>query len=78
MINPKLEDVIEAARLHYENCVADIENASTRIEHLRISALAEEAKLVLELLNNFALGIVYTHAATDTSFGPTHGNEHLS
>jgi hypothetical protein len=68
-----LEEIIEAARLHYDNSLSDIENASTRIEHLRLSALAEEAKVVLDMLINFALGIVYTHTAAASSFGPTHG-----
>jgi hypothetical protein len=72
MTNPKLEDIIQAAELHYQNSLSDIENASTRIEHLRLSALAEEAKGVLVMLSNFALGLVYTHAAAATSTGPTH------
>jgi molybdopterin/thiamine biosynthesis adenylyltransferase len=70
MLNPKLEDIIEAARLHYENSLSDIENASTRIEHLRLSALAEEAKLILDMLTNFAL--VSAYRPLPGSFGPTH------
>lgn len=74
MTNPKLEDIIQAAELHYKNSLSDIENASTRIEHLRLSALAEEAKLILDMLSNFALGLVYSHTAAASSFGPTHEN----
>jgi hypothetical protein len=74
MINQKLDEIVEAARLHYENCLSDIENASTRIEHLRLSALAEEAGLVLQLITNFSLGLVYTHV-TPGSTGPTHTND---
>jgi hypothetical protein len=74
MTNAKfeLDEIIQAAELHYKNSLSDIENASTRIEHLRLSALAEEAKGVLDMLSNFALGLVYTHAAAATSTGPTH------
>lgn len=72
MLNPKLEDIIEAARLHYENSLSDIENAATRIEHLRLSALAEEAKLILDMLNNFALASTYL--PLPGGFGPTHEN----
>ena len=50
------EDILQAASLHYENVLSDIENASTRIEHLRLSALAEEAKTVLDMLRSFNNG----------------------
>lgn len=75
MPNEKLDEIIEAARLHYQNCISDIENASTRIEHLRLSALAEEAGQVLNLLINFSIGLVYTHTGIPGSFGPTHPND---
>jgi len=61
------EDIIQAASLHYENALSDIENASTRIEHLRLSALAEEAKTVLDMLRVFRVGLVYTHTGVATS-----------
>jgi hypothetical protein len=47
-----LDQVIEAARIHYENVKADINNASTRIEHIRITALAQEAANLLTDLQN--------------------------
>lgn len=43
----------EAARMLYENIKADIENASTRIEHIRISSLAQEAANLLTEIENF-------------------------
>lgn len=42
------KDIEASARMLYENIKADIDNASTRIEHIRISSLAQEA---LNLLN---------------------------
>jgi hypothetical protein len=47
-----LDQVIEAARIHYENVKADINNASTRIEHIRLTALAQEAANLLTDLEN--------------------------
>lgn len=38
------EDIKQAAWMLYENLKADIDNASTRIEHIRITALAQEAQ----------------------------------
>jgi hypothetical protein len=75
MTNPKFEDLVEAARLHYENLKADLENASTRIEHLRISVLAQEAENLYINLRMFEMGLVYTHTAGSagfTAFGPMH------
>lgn len=70
------EDILQAASLHYENALSDIENASTRIEHLRLSALAEEAKTVLDMLRGFRVGLVYTHTgqAMANPLSPTHEN----
>lgn len=39
----------------YENIKADIENASTRIEHIRITTLAQEAHQLLTDLENYLL-----------------------
>jgi hypothetical protein len=47
-----LDEVIESARIHYENVKADINNASTRIEHIRLTALAQEAANLLTDLQN--------------------------
>jgi hypothetical protein len=71
MTNPKLQEIIQAAQLHYDNSLSDIENASTRIEHLRLSALAEEAKTVLDMLNEYAAGEVKVRKIVGT-FGTTH------
>lgn len=50
-MNP-LEEIIETARALYENIKADIENASTRVEHIRLSALAQEAANLLTEIEN--------------------------
>jgi hypothetical protein len=47
------EDILQAARMLYENIKADIENASTRIEHIRITTLAQEAHQLLTDLENY-------------------------
>lgn len=41
------EDIKQAARMLYENIKADIDNASTRIEHIRLTTLAQEAANLL-------------------------------
>ncbi len=46
------EVIIEAARAHLENLLADIDNASTRLETVRLTALAQEAEnLYTELVH---------------------------
>jgi len=47
------EEIKQAARMLYENLKADIDNAGTRIEHIRISALAQEAANLLTEIENF-------------------------
>jgi hypothetical protein len=56
------EELIAAARIHYESITADIDNASTRLEHLRLTALAQEARNLLTELENFSFGLVYSHS----------------
>ena len=41
-------DLVTAASNLFTNLKADIENAGTRIEHIRISSLAQEAAHLLE------------------------------
>jgi hypothetical protein len=43
MSNANIETITELARVHYENLTADILNAHTRVEHIRITTLAQEA-----------------------------------
>jgi hypothetical protein len=44
------QEILEAARALYANLKADIANAHTRIEHIRITALTQEAaNLVTDL-----------------------------
>jgi hypothetical protein len=40
-------EIESAARMLYENIKADINNASTRLEHVRLTALAQEAANLL-------------------------------
>lgn len=64
--------IVAAARTHYENLKTDIANSKDRIEHIRLTALAQEAHNLLTDLEVFEVGLVYTHtAATDQYFSPT-------
>lgn len=60
MTDAKFQRIIEAARAHYENLKTDISNASTRLEHIRLTALAQEAQNLLTELELFEIGLVYT------------------
>lgn len=55
------EVIIETARDHYKNLKSDIANAQNRVEHIRLSALAQEAHNLLTDLIAFELGLVYSH-----------------
>jgi hypothetical protein len=55
--------IIEAARTHYLNLKDDIENASNRIEHIRLTTLAQEAHSLLTDLELFELGLVYARVS---------------
>ena len=58
-----LDRIVSAAREHYKNLTADIYNAKDRQEHIRLTALAQEAhNLLLELIS-FSTGLVYSHTA---------------
>jgi hypothetical protein len=52
-----LNDLIEAAREHAERLSADIQLASTRIEHVRVTARANEAVNLLHKLNELAASL---------------------
>lgn len=49
-----INELVELARLHFNHLQADITNASTRIEHIRLTTLAQEAANLLTNLENFA------------------------
>lgn len=49
-----LSDIIEAAREHSERLHSDIKLSSTRIEHVRVTARANEAANLLQALENLA------------------------
>lgn len=51
-----INELVEAARIHFENVQADINNASTRIEHIRLTTLAQEAAHLLTDLEKLAAG----------------------
>lgn len=64
MLNREFHEIVEAARLHYENLKTDIANAKDRIEHIRLTALAQEAHNLWVELSSFNSGLVYTHTAS--------------
>lgn len=53
--------IVETASIHYHNLKTDIANAQNRIEHIRLTALAQEAHNLLTDLKVFHVGLVYTH-----------------
>ena len=53
--------IVEAARAHYEHLKTDINNSKDRIEHVRLTALANEAHHLLTDLLAFQVGLVYSH-----------------
>lgn len=47
----ELDTIVEAARYHYKALTADISNAKDRVEHIRLTALAQSAhNLLLDLI----------------------------
>lgn len=71
--------IVKAARDHYNNLKTDIANASNRIEHIRLSALAQEAHNLLTELQTFEIGLVYSHtASTDAYFAKLQEEGRLS
>jgi hypothetical protein len=60
--------IVEAARIHYENLKADIANAHNRIEHIRLSALAQEAHNLYTDLLAFQVGLVYSHTSNTNGY----------
>ena len=56
--------IIETARAHYEDLKADIPNASNRIEHIRLTTLANSAHKLLTDIELFEIGLVYTRVAS--------------
>jgi hypothetical protein len=62
------ERIIETARTLYENLKADITNSKDRMEHIRLTALAQEAHNLLTDLLIFEVGLVYTHTASTDEY----------
>ena len=65
--NQTYDDLVLAARILFDNLKADINNASTRIESVRLTALAQEAENLYINLSTFGVGLVYTHSASAAS-----------
>ena len=53
----ELQQLADAARVHFENLLADINNASTRLEHVRLTALAQEAENLAAGIQHFINGL---------------------
>lgn len=58
-----ISQIVEAARVHYKTVSSDIANAKDRVEHIRLTALAQQAHNLLIELIQFETGLVYTHSA---------------
>jgi hypothetical protein len=54
--------IVDAARALYINLKTDINNSKDRLEHVRLTALAQEAHNLLTDVQGFEIGLVYTHA----------------
>jgi hypothetical protein len=54
-------EILKTARDHYESIKADLPNAKDRVEHIRLSSLAQEAQNLVTDLAIFELGLVYSH-----------------
>ena len=63
----QINEILDAARSHYQNLQTDITNAKDRIEHIRLTALAEEA---FNLFKNIEILAAAAPAASAT---PTYG-----
>jgi hypothetical protein len=56
--------IVEAARIHYGSLTSDISNAKDRVEHIRLTALAQQAHNLLIDLIEFETGLVYSHSGS--------------
>jgi hypothetical protein len=63
VLNKEFTELVDAARIHYENLKTDITNSKDRVEHIRLTALAQEAHNLYIELRAFNSGLVYTHTA---------------
>lgn len=64
--------ILEAARTHAANIQTDITNAKDRIEHIRITALAQEAhNLLTELESYRAHGAAIPESESDSAAAAT-------
>lgn len=59
-----ISSIVAAARDHYLHCKSDIANAKDRIEHIRLTALTQEAHNLLTDLISLETGIEIEPAST--------------
>ena len=67
----KVEAALSSAGSLYENLKADINNASTRLEHVRLTALAQEAENLYGELQHLLNGIDAASSEDGTGQGET-------
>jgi len=60
----QINEILDAARSHYQNLQTDITNAKDRIEHIRLTALAEEAFNLFKNIEILAAGAPETFNET--------------
>lgn len=58
MTGRDISSIVETARVHYLAIKSDIANAKDRIEHIRLTALAQSAHNLLTDLISYETGIV--------------------
>ena len=71
MMRSKVEAALSSAGLLYENLKADINNASTRLEHVRLTALAQEAENLCGELQHLLNGLEPEAPTDGTGQGET-------
>jgi hypothetical protein len=54
MTDTEIKALAAQARIHAENSAVDVDRATTRVEHIRLSALAAEARRLAETLEIIA------------------------
>jgi len=54
MTDTEIKALAAQARLHADNSRADVDKATTRVEHIRLSALAAEARRLADTLELMA------------------------
>ena len=71
MMRSKVEAALSSAGSLYENLKADINNASTRLEHVRLTALAQEAENLYGELQHLLNGLEQEDGPDSSGQGET-------